>query len=220
MPANTTGRRRLDRDTVLRAAVALADEVGLAALSMRKLGEAVGVEAMSLYNHVANKEDLLDGMVDLVFAQFSLPEVGEDWKEAMRRRGHSARAVLREHPWAIGLLETRTSPGPATLTHHDAVLGCLRSAGFSIELAGHAFAILDAFTYGFAMQEATLPFDGGDETAELAEQMVAAMPVDEYPHLVEFATERAMRPGYDFSDEFPYGLDLVLDGLERARAVS
>lgn len=220
MPANTTGRRRLDRDTVLRAAVALADEVGLAALSMRKLGEAVGVEAMSLYNHVANKEDLLDGMVDLVFAEFSLPEVGEDWKEAMRRRGHSARAVLRAHPWAIGLLETRTSPGPATLTHHDAVLGCLRSAGFSIELAGHAFAILDAFTYGFAMQEATLPFDGGDETAELAEQMVAAMPVDEYPHLVEFATERAMRPGYDFADEFPYGLDLVLDGLERARAVS
>lgn len=220
MPANTTGRRRLDRDTVLRAAVALADEVGLAALSMRKLGDAVGVEAMSLYNHVANKEDLLDGMVDLVFADVSLPEIGEDWKEAMRRRGHSARAVLREHPWAIGLLETRTSPGPATLTHHDAVLGCLRSAGFSIELAGHAFAILDAFTYGFAMQEATLPFDGGDETAELAEQMVAAMPVDEYPHLVEFATERAMRPGYDFGDEFPYGLDLVLDGLERDLVVS
>lgn len=218
MPSTT--RRRLDRETVLRAAVALADEIGIAAMSMRKLGEAVGVEAMSLYNHVANKDDLLDGMVDLVFAEISLPEVGEEWKEAMRRRGHSARDVLRRHPWAIGLLETRTSPGPATLTHHDAVLGCLRRSGFSIELAGHAFALLDAYTYGFAMQEATLPFDGGDEVADLAEEMVDAMPVEEYPHLVEFATERAMQPGYDFGDEFGFGLELVLDGLERELGVS
>ena len=208
-------RRRLDRETVLRAAVALADEIGIAAMSMRKLGEAVGVEAMSLYNHVANKDDLLDGMVDLIFAEFALPDAGEDWKEEMRRRSNSAREVLQQHRWAISLLETRTSPGPATLTHLDAVLGCLRSAGFSLELAGHAFALLDAYTYGFAMQEATLPFEGGDEAAELAEEMVEAMPVDEYPHLVEFATGRAMQPGYDFADEFGFGLELVLDGLER-----
>ena len=123
--------------------------------------------------------------------------------------------MLQQHRWAISLLETRTSPGPATLTHLDAVLGCLRSAGFSLELAGHAFALLDAYTYGFAMQEATLPFEGGDEAAELAEEMVEAMPVDEYPHLVEFATGRAMQPGYDFADEFGFGLELVLDGLER-----
>ena len=213
MPSST--RRRLDRETVLRAAVDLADEIGIAAMSMRKLGEAVGVEAMSLYNHVANKDDLLDGMVDLIFAEFALPEAGADWKDEMRRRSHSAREVLQQHRWAISLLETRTSPGPATLAHLDAVLGCLRSAGFSLELAGHAFALLDAYTYGFAMQEATLPFEGGDEAAELAESMVDAMPVDEYPHLVEFATGRAMQPGYDFGDEFGFGLELVLDGLER-----
>lgn len=216
MAKTRQSRPRLDRETVVRAAIALADEIGIEAMSMRKLGEAVGVEAMSLYNHVGNKDDLLDGMVDLVFAEFALPAAGEEWTDAMRRRAHSAREVLGRHPWAIGLLETRTSPGPATLAHHDAVLGCLRSAGFSWELAGHAFALLDAYVYGFAMQEVTLPFETADETVDLAESMVAGMQENEYPHLAGFARERVMQPGYDFGDEFAYGLELVLDGLGRA----
>src|ERR1700757_4558411 len=153
-PAEETAVRRapLSRDQVLRAAVAIADESGMAALSMRKLGEAVGVEAMSLYNHVTNKGDLLDGMIDVVFSEIDLPPGGADWKTAMRQRALSVRDVLSRHRWAIGLMESRTSPGPATLRHHDAVIGCLRRAGFSIELTAHAYALLDSYIYGFALQ--------------------------------------------------------------------
>ena len=161
----TKPRIPLSRERVLRAAVAFADEHGIASLSMRKLGEVLGVEAMSLYNHVANKDQLLDGMVDLVFAEIDLPEGGADWKTAMRERAESARQALRRHPWAIALMSTRTSPGPATLRHHDAVIGSLRAAGFSIQLAAHAFSALDSYIYGFALQEATLPLGdtaGGD----------------------------------------------------------
>src|SRR5437867_8063557 len=134
----TEARIPLSRERVLRAAVAFADESGIASLTMRKLGEALGVEAMSLYNHVANKGDLLDGMIDIVFSEIDLPSRGADWKTAMRQRGVSARRVLSRHPWAIGLMESRSSPGPATLRHHDAVIGRLREAGFSIALAAHA----------------------------------------------------------------------------------
>src|ERR1700733_4364603 len=140
---------------------------------MRKLGEAVGVEAMSLYNHVANKDDLLDGMIDLVFGEIDLPPDDGSWKIAMRQRANSVRTALTRHRWAIGLMESRSSPGPATLRHHDAVLGCLRDAGFPVALAAHAYAVLDSYIYGFALQEASLPFDTGDETAELAQAMLA-----------------------------------------------
>jgi AcrR family transcriptional regulator len=218
---STTGhaaghRAQLSRDRVLRAAVTRADQDGISSLSMRKLGEALGVEAMSLYNHVASKSDLLDGMIDIVFSEIDLPSVGGDWKAAMRRRAISARQVLRRHPWAIGLMESRTSPGPATLRHHDAVLGCLRRAGFSIELTAHAYALLDSYIYGFALQEASLPFDTGTETVELAQEILASAPTDAYPHLAEFMVEHAMAPGYDFGNEFEIGLDLILDALERA----
>ena len=212
----SAGRREpLNRDRVLQAAVSLADQSGIESLSMRKLGDALGVEAMSLYNHVANKGDLLDGMIDVVFSEIELP-TGVHWKSAMRQRAISAREALRRHRWAIGLMESRTSPGQATLRHHDAVLGCLRSAGFSIELTGHAYSLLDSYTYGFALQEATLPFDGGEETAEMAQEILEQMPVDELPHLTEFAIKRVLQPGYAYGDEFEVGLDLILDGLERA----
>ncbi|MGY1636123.1 TetR/AcrR family transcriptional regulator C-terminal domain-containing protein [Geodermatophilus sp. SYSU D00742] len=210
-------RPPLSRERVLAAAVALADAGGVEGLSMRRLGEALGVEAMSLYHHVANKDALLDGMIDVVFAEIELP-TGEDWQAAMRRRAISARAALSRHRWAIGLMESRTSPGPATLRQHDAVLGCLRAAGFSVVLAGHAFSAIDSYVYGFALQERGLPFDTPEETAELAQVMLAAFPVDTYPHLHEFTTEHVMRPGYDYATEFEFGLDLVLDGLERARS--
>jgi AcrR family transcriptional regulator len=207
----------LSRERVLRAAVALADDSGLESLTMRKLGEVVRVEAMSLYNHVANKGDLLDGMVDLVFSEIHLPSAGVDWKTAMRQRAISAREVLSRHPWGIGLMESRSTPGPATLRHHDAVLGSLRQGGFSIEMAAHAFSALDSYIYGFALQEASLPFDTAEETAEVAQMILKQLPADEYPYLAELTIEHVLQPGYDYGDEFEFGLDLILDGLERAR---
>jgi len=207
----------LNRERVLRAAVALADEIGTGSLSMRKLGDALGVEAMSLYNHVASKSDLLDGMVDFVFSEIDLPPAGPDWKASMRERAVSIRQALVRHPWAIGLMESRTSPGPATLRHHDAVIGSLRRGGFSIEMAAHAYSVLDSYVYGFALQEASLPFDTAEETAEVAEMIFKQLPPDEYPYLTELTIEHVLQPGYDYGNEYEFGLDLILDGLERAR---
>jgi len=204
------------RDRVLRAAIDLADQDGIEALSMRRLSQELGGGAMSLYNHVANKEDLLDAMIDVVFSEIEPPSGKDGWYPAMRRRALSVRAILSRHRWAIGLMESRTSPGPATLRHHDAVLGCLRNAGFSLELAAHAYSALDSYIYGFALQERGLPFDSPEEAAELAQVMSAQFPADEYPHLAEFTLGHVLQPGYDFADEYEFGLDLVLDGLERA----
>jgi len=209
-------RAPLSRDQVLQAAVALADEGGVAALSMRKLGQVLGVEAMSLYNHVAGKADLLDGMIDVVFSEIGLPPAVGGWKSAMRARALSARAVLGRHRWAIGLMESRKSPGPATLRHHDAVLGCLRGAGFSVELTAHAYSLLDSYIYGFALQEASLPFGTPEETAQVTKDIAGQMPADEYPHLAELATVHILQPGYQYGSEFEIGLDLILDALERS----
>ncbi len=214
----TEVRTPLTREKVLRAAVAFADRSGIGSLSMRKLGEVLGVEAMSLYNHVANKDELLDGMVDLVFSEIDLPAGGTDWKTAMRQRAISARQALARHRWAIGLMESRSSPGPATLRHHDAVLGSLREAGFSVEMAAHAFSLLDSYTYGFALQEASLPFDTGPATAELAEMIMARFAAGEYPHLTELTVAHVLKPGYDYGSEYEFGLDLILDGLDTERA--
>jgi AcrR family transcriptional regulator len=208
-------RTPLTRERVLQAAVALADDSGIESLTMRKLGQALGVEAMSLYHHVANKDALLDGMVDLVFGEIEFPAAGADWKTAMRQRAISARAALRRHPWAVALMESRRTPGPANLGHHDAVLGCLRQAGFPVALAAHAYSLLDAYIYGFALQEATLPFDTPEQTTELAQEILAGFPADAYPHLAELAVQHVLQPGYDYGDEFQFGLDLILDGLER-----
>ena len=208
-------RAPLSRDQVLQAAVALADEGGVGALSMRRLGQVLGVEAMSLYNHVAGKGDLLDGMIDVVFGEIGLPPAVGGWKSAMRARALSARAVLGRHRWAIGLMESRKTPGPATLRHHDAVLGCLRGAGFSIELTAHAYSLLDSYIYGFALQEASLPFGSPEETAQGANEIAGQMPAGEYPYLAELATTHILQPGYQYGSEFEIGLDLILDALER-----
>ena len=207
-------RTPLSRGQVLQAAVTLADENGIGALSMRKLGQVLGVEAMSLYNHVASKGDLLDGMIDVVFSEVGLP-AGDGWKAAMRQRAISVREVLGRHRWAIGLMESRSSPGPATLRHHDAVLGCLRGAGFSVELTAHAYSLLDSYIYGFALQEASLPFGTTEETAQVAQDIAGQMPAGEYPHLAELVTAHALQPGYQYGREFEIGLDLILDALER-----
>jgi AcrR family transcriptional regulator len=211
-------RAALSRDQVLQAAVTLADEGGIGALSMRKLGQVLGVEAMSLYNHVAGKGDLLDGMIDIVFSEIGLPAADGGWKLAMRQRAISVRAVLGRHRWAIGLMESRRSPGPATLRHHDAVLGCLRAAGFSVELTAHAYSLLDSYIYGFALQEASLPFGTPEETAQVTQEIARRMPAGEYPYLAEFATVHVLRPGYQYGSEFEIGLDLILDVLERTAA--
>jgi AcrR family transcriptional regulator len=180
---------------------------------MRKLGDALGVEAMSLYNHVSNKFDLLDGMIDVVFAEVELPATTADWRESMRLRAISMRAALTRHRWAIGLMESRKTPGPATLRHHDAVIGALRDGGFSVEMAAHAFSALDSYIYGFALQEASLPFESAEETVELANSILDSIAADEYPHLTELTVEHVLQPGYDYGNEFSFGLDLILDGL-------
>ncbi len=215
-PPGPAPRTRLSRDRVLRAAVALAETGGIEALTMRRLGQELRVEAMSLYRHVANKEDLLDGMVDVVFGEIELPQAGTDWRTAMRDRAISVRAALTRHPWATPLMQSRSTPGPATLRHHDAVIGALRAAGFPIDLVAHAFSALDSYIYGFAMQQRSLPFETGEETAELATAIMAGFPAGQYPHLVELTVDHVLQAGYDYGAEFEFGLDLILDGLERA----
>ena len=215
--AETAARRsRLSRERVLDAALAVADAGGIASLTIRSLAERLGVKPMSVYHHVANKEAILDGLVDLVFAEIDLPVAGADWRAEMHRRASSARRVLGRHRWAIGLLESRTSPGPATLRHHDAVLGTLRAAGFSREMTAHAYALLDSYVYGFALQEASLPFEGPESVGEVAEPIMELMATGAYPHMVDMATRHYLQPGYDFADEFAFGLGLILDGLDRA----
>lgn len=210
-------RTPLSRERVLHAAIDLADRSGIASLSMRKLAQALGVEAMSLYNHVAKKDDLLNGMVDLVFGEIGLPPPGVGWKTAMRQRAITAREVLMRHPWAIGLVESRRQPGPATLRHHDAVIGCLREAGFSLAMAAHAFSLLDSYIYGFTLQQANLPFQTPEEAAGVAEIFLRQFLAEAYPHLAEMTLQHVLQPGYDYALEFEFGLDLILDGLERAR---
>ncbi len=205
----------LSRDGIVRAAVEVADADGLAAVSMRSVAKRLDVEAMSLYNHVRNKDDMLDGMVDVVFAEFHSPAAGSDWVAEMRERSRSGRQAMTRHSWAIGLMDSRRNSGLETLRHHDAVLGCLRTAGFSLALTGHAFAVLDAYLYGFVVQEQSLAFEDGEDLAELGAQMVDRLPEGELTHLREFTLEHALRPGYDFGDEFDHGLELILDGLAR-----
>jgi AcrR family transcriptional regulator len=210
-------RRRLSRQRVLRAAVAHADAGGLEALTMRQLAEMLQVAPMALYRHIAHKDDLIDAMIEVVFSEIGLPSGGADWKTAMRERALSLRDVLARHRWAIGLMESRRHPGPANLRHHDAVIGKLRAAGLDIAMAAHAYSVLDSYIYGFATTKMNLPFDTSTEVAAVAKDMLEPFPANEYPNLVEFVTEHAMKPGYDYGDEFEYGLDLILDGLERDR---
>jgi AcrR family transcriptional regulator len=214
---STTRRARLSTERVLDAALALADSGGIEALTMRRLGQDLQVEAMSLYNHVADKDAILDGIVDLVFSEIEVPSGRADWKTAMRERAISARDALLRHPWATSLMQSRTQPGPATLRHHDSVIGSLRKAGFTIDMAAHAFSVMDGYIYGFALQQVNLPSHTIEESAALAETILRELPAEQYPHLAEMIVEHALKPGYDYAREFEFGLDLILDGLERIR---
>jgi len=182
-----------------------------------KLATALGVEAMSLYNHVANKDDLLDGMIDLVFGEIEAPESGGDWKAELRKRALSTRAALGRHPWAIGLMEGRSTHGPANLRIHDAVLGCLRAAGFSLEMTVRAHSVQDAYIYGFALQESDMSSQTPDDFAAEAQRQMRDYEavLGDYPHLVEVVGGHVAKAGYDYAAEFLFGLDVILDRLEQ-----
>jgi AcrR family transcriptional regulator len=214
---STKSRIPLSRERVLRAAVVLADTDGIESLTMRRLGQDLGVEAMSLYNHVAGKDDILDGIADLVFSEIDLPSALADWKPAMRLRAISAREALVRHPWASSLMQSRTKPGPATLRHHDSVIGRLRDASFTVDMTAHAFSVMDSYIYGFAQQQQNLTYSTSEDAAVVAQNILRQIPADEYPHLAEMIIEHAMKPGYDYTKEFEFGLDLILDGLEETQ---
>jgi len=208
-----TGARRepLSRERVLRAAVALADEGGIGSLTMRRLGQDLGVEAMSLYKHVKNKDDLLDGIVDLVVGDIDVPPTGIPWKEAMRHRAISAHEVMLAHPWAALQVMSRFNIGPGMTRYLDATLGRLREGGFSIHGALDAWHTLDSHIYGFTLQELGLPFEV-EETQQVSADVLQQLPADEFPHVVEVIT-KIMQTGR--VEDFEFGLDLILDGLER-----
>lgn len=209
-------RKTLSRERVLAGAVALVDEIGLEAFTIRKLAAGLSTKPMTIYHHVPSKEEIVNGMVEVVFAEIEKPPPDQDWKPAIRRRCLSAREVLKRHPWAAPLMESRTAPGPENLGHHESVLACLRRGGLSWQMTAHAYAILDAFVYGFAFQEATLPEGAGDEFVEMAKDLATAFDPDALPHLVEFTVNHVFQPGYNFADSFEFGLDLLLDALEQA----
>lgn len=206
-----TPRLPLTRTRVFREAVALADEEGIDRLSMRRLGQRLGVEAMSLYNHVANKDALLDGMADLVSEDFVVPTPGGDWKQELRTCATSAHAVLLRHPWAGTILESRSNPGPARLRYLNGIVGVLVEAGFPIREVYLAVLTLDSYIYGYVLQEASAP-TRPDQAAEAAQAFVDRLPGDEYPHLVAMA-ELVMDPAYDRSADFDVGLAMILDAI-------
>ena len=215
----TKSRAPLSKALVLEKAVTLADRHGIEWLSMRKLADELRVAAMSLYYYVPNKEQLLDGMIDIVFGEIELPSTDDDWKTAMRTRAVSTREVLGRHRWAVGLMEGRTTHGPANLSLHNAVLGCLRAAGFSLEMTVHAYSVQDSYIYGFALQEADMSSETPDEFAAEAKRQMREYEavLADYPHLVEVVGGYVAESGYDYATEFRFGLDLILDGLERLR---
>lgn len=207
-------RAPLTRERVLATALEIADDRGVGAVTMREIASRLGVEAMSLYNHVQNKDDILDGMVDQVTEQFDLPADADDWREAMRRRAISAHEVFGRHPWLPALLDSRESSGPARLRYYDWVLGQLMGAGFSVEGAAHAFSLLDSYVYGFGIQQFNFSPDSDASPEEMAEAIMAFVPAEEYPHLHRMVLH-AMQGGYDAEADFCFGLEVILDGLER-----
>jgi AcrR family transcriptional regulator len=213
--SNNAGRSPLNRERVLRAAIRLADAHGLESLTMRRLGQELGVEAMSLYNHVANKDDLLEGIADTITAEFDVPSLEVDWRATLRQSAISAHEVLRRHPWASSLIESRPTIGPARMRYLDAVVGVLCGAGFSTLLTSQAIMALDSHTYGFTLQEQSWSFDL-DDAAAVAASFARAIPEREYPHLHGMVALAASAPA-EFPLDFAFGLDLILDGLERLR---
>lgn len=209
-------RKPLTRDIILEEAVTLADSKGMDALSMRSLAKACGVEAMSLYNHVANKEAVLQGMIEVVVADIYVPGTDAPWKEAMRRRAFSAHYVLMQHPWASMVMLSQADSGPVMLGWVDATIGCLRNGGFSWALADHAWNTLDSYIHGFTQQRLNFPFEESAHAAA-AQEYLPLIPESIFPNLHGMATEIA-EGRHDGIQDFSFGLELLLDGLERVLA--
>jgi AcrR family transcriptional regulator len=207
----------LTRERVLRAAIRLADDGGLEAVTMRKLGGELGVQAMSLYNHVANRDDICDGILELVMEEIEVAAGGDDWKEAVRRSAISAHDVLLRHRWACALMTSTPTISPARLRWMEALLGTLREAGFSPDLTHHAYHALDSHITGFTLWKVSFPFETREELVDLAETFLPQIPASEYPYVVEHAEQHLAEPDPAAPSEFEFGLDLILDGIERLR---
>ena len=210
-------RNPLNRERVVDAGVGIADRGGVGELTMRRLADELDVTPMSLYNHITDKDDLIAGMVDAVFSEMDLPVVGGDWRGEIRGRATSMRQTLVRHPWAIGLLDAGTNPGPALLQHQEAVIGTLRVGGFSLQVVALAIALIDAYVYGFAIQETALQFEPRDDLVEIPEPAIAEIMRGQLPYMAELVAEHVLQPGYDFGAQFEVGLDLLLDGIEALR---
>ena len=212
-PSSDAERAPVTRERAIQAAVQIADSDGIASLSMRKLAARLGIEAMSLYYHVKNKDDLLDGMVESVYGEIRHTQAGDEWKPAMRERAESTRRALGRHPWAISMIDERTTQ--AAMRHLDAVIGMLRHAGFSVVMAAHALSLLDSYVHGFALQEASLPLDGSGDITEVTEEIMARQGMmASFPHLAEMGSTLILQPGYAYGNEFDFGIGLILDGIE------
>ena len=212
-------RAGLDRQRIIRGALELADEIGLEPLTIRRLAQHLDTKPMSLYHYVTGKEDILDGMVGEVFNQVERPHHDLPWKDAIVRRARSLRDVLKQHPWALPILESRMQPGPDILDHHEAVLETWMRSGLPLPMVAHGVAISDAFVFGFVLQETTLPLGGepgeGGNLNEASDIIIAPLSPEDYPSLTTFTADHVMRPGYNFGDSFGIGLGLILDGIER-----
>jgi AcrR family transcriptional regulator len=213
-PKRTRPAVPLSRDRVLAAAVQIADEHGIHAVTMRRVAARLDAKPMSLYNHVTDKGDILDGMVDRVIEHVDLADDGADWREAMRRRAVSARQVFLRHPWAPSLLDSRTSSGPSRLRYLDRVLGTLVRAGFPLEHAARAFSLLDSYVYGFGIQQVNFTEGSALPPEQRAEALLAAIPVETFPYLHRMATHATVA-SYDAEADFAFGLEVILDGLAR-----
>jgi AcrR family transcriptional regulator len=210
----------VNRERTLGVAVAVADGEGIEAVTMRRLARELGVEAASLYHHVRGKEQILDGLVDVVAAEIQLPTPSGDWREVTSQRAHHTRASLLRHPWAVSLMASRTTPGPATLALLEAGIRCFREGGFSVPLAALAISTVDSYVHGFVLQEVNLPFRGEAELAAMTTAIMEQFPAAEFPYLFELTVEHVLQPGYDYGHEFDSGLAVVLDGVASLREAS
>jgi AcrR family transcriptional regulator len=210
-------RPPLNRERVLHAALGLADQAGIEALSMRRLAQELGVEAMSLYNYVKGKDDILDGILEIVLDEIEIPSDEADWKEALRRTASSAHEILVRHRWACSVMLGRTRVSPPRMRWMESVLGTLRKGGFSAELTHHAYHALDSHITGFTLWQVSMPFDTRAELLDMADTFVSSVPADEYPYVVEHARQHLAPSDGEGASDFGFGLELILDGLERLR---
>jgi AcrR family transcriptional regulator len=213
-PAEVASRAPLNLERTLQVALAMADDEGIEAVTMRRLARELGVEAASLYHHVKDKNQILDGLVDAVAAEIEPPKPSTGWRTAISQRAHNTRAGLRRHPWAVSLMASRTSPGPATLRLLESGIRCFREGGFSVVLAAHAVSAVDSYVHGFVLQEVNLPFRDESELAAMTRSIMEAFPASEFPYLFEMTVNHVLQPGYDYGKEFDSGLKVVLDGVD------